>query len=189
MDTCNDLSVREVREQAILDQIYRLRVLAWVETEVGAEVFPSGEWTDEYDPMARHWVVVDGVDVVAACRLTVYETLPDVPCAPFYARVAEQTSSPYGVFSRLVVLERARRKGISRRLDHARLTAAVEEGCKTIVGYSHRPDRVRALCRKGFRRANDWNSFNTSPGGDVTPYFLEIDHGWKEVFSHVPTTT
>ena len=182
MDTCNALCVREVTDPTILKQVYRLRVRAWAETEVAPEAFPSGMWTDAYDPMARHWVAEDGDGIVGACRLTVHDTLSDVPCARFYRRIKAKTAPRYGVFSRLVVLQRARRQGVSKRLDHARLTAAVEFGCKTIVGYSHRPDRVRALCRKGFRCADDFNAYHKEPGGPVTPYYMSIGPRWEKTF-------
>jgi GNAT superfamily N-acetyltransferase len=182
MDTYKTICVREITHPAVLKQVYRLRVQAWTETEVAPEAFPSGEWTDAYDPIARHWLVKDGNGIVGACRLTVHDALRDVPCARFYHKIEAKTAPRYGVFSRLVVLRRARRQGLSKQLDHARLTAAVESGCRTIVGYSHRPDRVRALCRKGFCRAADFKAYHEEPGGRVTPYYMSIGRGWEKTF-------
>lgn len=159
----NVLAAVETRDPAILERVYRLRVEAWRERN---SHFPDMEvWTDSFDALGRHWVVMDNGQPVAAARLTVHSVLSEVPNAEIYQPVfPEGLPGPIGVFTRLVVARSHAGLGLSGALDLCRITAARSEGCRYAIGETFaglpRLDQMRAL---GFEVVGPVGSYASGP--------------------------
>ena len=162
-----DLVLREISasDKRMLEQIGRLRVRAWA-TEV-PEVSRTAVWLDEADATARHWIVVLDSVLVGSGRMSIHATLADVPDAGEYEGVFPvPPPTPVASLNRLVVAPEARGLGLSRRLDLARLEAAEDAGCKSVVGATssgHR--RIEQLESLGFVVIGDRCQVTISPVG------------------------
>jgi hypothetical protein len=64
----NDLALFEVTDEAILQQIFALRIIAWR----GQAAIPPDVriWSDSIDMSARHWAIFHRQTPVAAARLS-----------------------------------------------------------------------------------------------------------------------
>jgi len=72
----------EVPAVACLEQIGKLRVLAWqhsVHAPVG--IAPEGIWLDDIELISRHWVIKDAHIMVGAARLSMHQKLAEIPDA------------------------------------------------------------------------------------------------------------
>jgi GNAT superfamily N-acetyltransferase len=147
-----------------LEALSELRAVAW------ATELPPGEAMtdrlDEFDRRGRHWVVLQQGRMVAAARLTVHRDIPDVPYAQDFEGVfTRPVPPPIASLNRLVVSPAVRRQGLSRRLDVARLEAALQAGCRcAVVAVISGEHRIRTLERLGFAVAG------TGPRIEVTPW-------------------
>jgi GNAT superfamily N-acetyltransferase len=131
----NDLRIEEVRcpNPELLTRIGQLRVMAWA-TEI-PQAAAMGEWLDEFEGCACHWVVFRGCELVAAARLSIHQSLADVPDPECFVGIfREPPPTPIASFNRLVVHPSARGFGLSRRLDEARLDFAEALGCRCAIG-------------------------------------------------------
>jgi GNAT superfamily N-acetyltransferase len=161
----------------MLEEIYRLRVDAWMTTGLGLGMFPNGMWIDEGEERHRHWVVFDDGRLVAAARLSIHERLCDVPCAHLFTDLHFPAAPPFGSINRLVVHPDARSRGLSKKLDQIRIEAAAAAGCRTIVAYWSRVTglaRYHALERQGFVRISDFDFRHELPTGAVTALALSL---------------
>lgn len=151
----------ETRDPEVLDQVYRLRVEAW---RARNPVFPRmNAWSDAFDTVGRHWVVLETGEPVAAARLTVHAALAEAPSAEIYRGVLpDDLPGPVGVLTRLVVAPSHAGLGLSRALDLARIDAARAEGCRHLIGGTFdvhpRAERMRALGFKVVGRAAPYDS-------------------------------
>lgn len=158
----------EVHEFSSLDadllaKVGRLRVEAW-ETET-ARAAEQAVWVDEFDRVARHWVVFrDGVPVAAA-RLSLHDRLAEVPDSESYAGVfSVPPEAPIASLNRLVVHPSARGSGLSRRLDLMRLDAAERLGARVaILSTASGPRRVAQLVGLGFSCLGHGPKFEKPP--------------------------
>jgi hypothetical protein len=74
------------RNRVLLEQIGRLRVHAWATFD--PTVLDITEcWLDEFELSARHWVILNDAEPVAAARMSVHQRLDDVPDAEIYVGV------------------------------------------------------------------------------------------------------
>jgi hypothetical protein len=140
----------ETRDPHILEQVYRLRVAAW---RARNPDFPDMEaWTDAFDAVGRHWVVMDADVPVAAARLTVHSQMAEVPSAEIYrGLIADDLPGPIGVLTRLVVAPSHGGRGLSRALDMVRITAAQKSGCRYLIGATLVGlERVQQMSTLGF---------------------------------------
>jgi predicted GNAT family N-acyltransferase len=159
------MEIREFSEidPDLLQQIGRLRVQAWeTETKKAAEMV---SWVDQFDRVARHWVVFDNNQPVAAARLSIHQSLSEVPDAESYAGVFEEPPpAAIASFNRLVVHPSARGAGLSKKLDRIRLVAANEAGCRSaLLSTVSGPSRIRQLCGLGFELIGYGPRFQTPP--------------------------
>src|SRR5262245_52657152 len=74
------------RDSELLEEIGRLRVSAW------KNFFPkiaerTDCWLDDYDRMARHWVVFEGETIVGAARLSMHQRFSELPEADLYSEL------------------------------------------------------------------------------------------------------
>jgi GNAT superfamily N-acetyltransferase len=135
----------------LLERSGRLRVEAWkTETSQASEMTV---WLDEFDRSAQHWGVFDNGELLASARLTIQPSLADVPDAESYQGVFHALpESPIGSLNRLVVHPSARGRGLSKRLDLARLAAAENAGCRSaILATASGPHRLSQLMGWGFK--------------------------------------
>jgi hypothetical protein len=157
-----DLDVQEIStsDHALIEKIGRLRVRAW-ETEI-PDVVHMGTWLDKFDEVGRHWAVFRDGEPIAAARMTVHQSLADVPEPEVYVGVfPAPLPDPIASINRLVVEPSARGLGLSRKLDLCRIEAAEVCGCRCIVGETPSGiHRVRQLESLGFKNA-----------GGGAPYF------------------
>jgi SAM-dependent methyltransferase len=136
-------------DPVLLEQIGRLRVCAWATfKEVATEC-----WLDEFELSARHWVIFDNGQPIAAARLSIHQTLDDVPDASIYEGIFDQPpSGPIALFNRLVVHPAHRGAALSRLFDQVRIAAAIESGCRSVIVQTNSgPSRVAQLHALGFR--------------------------------------
>jgi GNAT superfamily N-acetyltransferase len=142
------MRVERVLDEAMLEAIYRLRVAAW---RARVPEFPAVErWTDAFDAEALHWAVVENGAPIAAARLTVHDTLPEVADAECFQRVLpSDLPGPIAVMSRLVVASSHAGWGFSAELDAVRVDFARRLGCACVLAEAHprtrRPIRLQAL--------------------------------------------
>jgi len=150
--TTTPFILAEISDDTVLmDRITALRIEAWrtfipIEPEVTS-------WTDPFDPLARHWVILDGDVLAASGRLSIHKRLEDVPdCEVYRGMFNSPPPSPIAVIGRLVVHPRYRGRGLSTWLDQTRITAAELAGCRCVLGHTHAGDkRTDQLKSRGFR--------------------------------------
>jgi len=150
-------------DEELLRQIGRLRVEAWETETARAAEMPT--WLDEFDQTARHWVVFREGTPIAAARLSVHQSLTEVPDAESYAGVfAEPPEPPIASLNRLVVHPSARGAGLSKQLDLVRLDAAESLGCcSVILSTASGPRRVSQLIGWGFELVGEGPRFHKPP--------------------------
>lgn len=157
----------ETRDPAILSQVYRLRVAAW---QARTSEFPAMEaWTDEFDEVGRHWVVLDDGVPVAAARLTIHPVLSEAPSSEIYqGLLPDDLPGPIGVLTRLFVARSHAGRGITRSLDIARIEAARSGGCRHLIGETFaglpRTEQMRSL---GFEIIGEAGSHQSGPLASV----------------------
>ncbi|WP_373514741.1 GNAT family N-acetyltransferase, partial [Persicitalea sp.] len=118
--------------ERILD-IGKFRIEGWRnEKGVDPDFFAQKTWLDELDKKAKHWIVTDGEEIVAAARLSLHDSLDDVPYAdmltPEHQRHFE--SRKLASLNRLVVAPEYRGHGLSGQLDAIRIESAKALGAE-----------------------------------------------------------
>ena len=139
-----------IHDPADLEEIYALRVAAW---RARVDSFPDiGQWTDAEDARAAHWAIRDGGCIVAAARLSIHDSLAEVPHAEIFDGVFSKSfDGPIGSLNRLVVAASHRRTGLTQKLDIVRITHARDAGCRHIVLEAHADTpRIAELTALGF---------------------------------------
>ncbi len=142
----------EVTGDAELERISKLRVSVWRERGgLASGAFPTGRWHDEFDRVARHWVVTRNGRIVAAARLSMHEQLDQVPEAGEYLAAGLELAGRIAAPARLVVSPSAERCGVASLLVAVRETAAAAEGATHAVCQAS-PAVCRLLMRRGWDR-------------------------------------
>ena len=153
----------------LLERFYRLRVDAW---RARTAEFPDiAAWSDRFDAVARHFLVLHAGQPVAAARLTIHEDLSDVPDGEVWRDYSsEALSAPLAVFGRLAVDFAHRGNELSRTLDETRIETARNMGCQSIFGSTTAgPIRVKQLCALGFRVLGSATRQGIGPLIDFSP--------------------
>ncbi|MBB5061010.1 GNAT superfamily N-acetyltransferase [Granulicella aggregans] len=145
-----------VEDPAVLQQVGRLRILAWEADGELPSFAPRAEvWIDEHDSHAVNWVILcDGLPIAAA-RLCVHKRISELPDIASLIGYEDSLVPPVAAFTRLVVSPAFRGRGLSKELDGMRLAAAQEEGCRSAVVVTHVPARMRQLRAAGFRNLGE----------------------------------
>jgi len=140
----------------MLEQIGRLRILAWEADGELPPFAPRAEvWLDEHDSHAQNFAVLFDGRPIAAARMCVHVRARDLPDLPSLTGYEGLLNPPIAALTRLVVNPAFRGLGLSRQLDEARLTAARKSGCRSAVGVTHLPNRVRQLSDRGFDKLGE----------------------------------
>ena len=136
----DDLELVEVSSPAALELIGRLRVHAW-RTEIQIPVHTT-VWLESADFGARHWAFMRHGTPVAAARLTIHDSLADVPDAEVYSGVFQcPPPPPIASLNRLVVAPEFRGRHLAAPLDRVRLDAAILAGCHSAIGATSASER------------------------------------------------
>lgn len=147
-----DLRLDETPPADLLAEVYRLRVRAWA---ARTEAFPANieSWSDTFDPIAKHFVIVAEGRPVAAARVTIHTALGDAPDGELYGAMnPADAPPPIAALSRLVVCPSYAKHGLSRWLDVERLTHARKSGCfSAVVCTGTAAQRIDQLQALGFR--------------------------------------
>lgn len=139
----DELELREITGDAVLlEQVYALRVLAW-RTQV---VLPPEMrlWQDVVDAEARHWAFIAQGKVVAAVRLSLHDSLADMPHPEVYAGVFDlPLPGPIAYYGRMVVHPDFRRRGLFTRTHQLCADAAGAMGAMAMIGVTGSVDGNR----------------------------------------------
>lgn len=139
-----------------LQEVYRLRILAWERQARIRPEFASGWGPDDFDRIGQHWVVLFQTHVVAAIRMTFHASLMDIPDAEcFTGVVPECLEPPIASYNRLVVHPEHRRLGLGKALDVCCINAAGISGASVLLGATGHVEgnkpRIPAMAALGFR--------------------------------------
>src|ERR1700733_50527 len=141
--------IREITDTVNVATTFRLRFDIWnSETELKAVTKASAEIRDAHEDHARHWAAFRNEEMVASARMCVHSDLTESPDIGIFMDV--ELSTPVATLNRLVVHASARGVGLAARLDECRISAAVAQGARSIVG-SFPEYRIATLEKRGFR--------------------------------------
>ena len=142
----------EVDTFALLQEVGRLRILAWKADGELPSIAPKTEtWLDEHDLHAVNWALLCDRTPVAATRMCVHHDALDLPDLVSLAGFEASLPMPVAVFTRLVIDPQHRGLGLSSQLDNLRLTAAQSEGRRSAVVVTHLSTRMQQLSQISFR--------------------------------------
>jgi GNAT superfamily N-acetyltransferase len=141
--------IREITDTVNVAATFRLRFDIWnSETELKAVTKASAEIRDAHEDHARHWAAFRNEEMVASARMCVHKHLADSPDSGVFLGI--ELNAPVATLNRLVVHASARGVGLAARFDESRISAAIDEGARSIVG-TFPEYRISALEKRGFR--------------------------------------
>jgi GNAT superfamily N-acetyltransferase len=140
--------MRRISEPDLVDELFRLRGIAWATEGVSFPDARDGKVFDPVDVDAEHFGIVEDGKVVAAARLSYHataDTLP-LPGGAWYSTF----EYPVALLSRLVVLPDSRRRGYGSSLTVHIAEQAAQAGAGIEVAYVSAPCIDRILSELGF---------------------------------------
>lgn len=157
----NDYSLIRVYYPECIEEIGRLRYLAWKDVEgINKDFFSKGYWIDEYDKTSFIWGIKFNEIIIASARLSIHHTIESIPwCNSIPSGVLELLKTPLGSMNRLIVHPDFRKRGLSKPLDMIRINTAKEKKLKAIIAETVN-SRSSAIEKYGFR---DYGSFGSTP--------------------------
>lgn len=130
-----------------LEQIYRLRVEAWRRFLPSEPALTS--WSDDLELTSRQWAIYHDGSPVGAARVSLHDTVSDVPDYDGDCRVSLGAEDlPVASLNRLVVSGFHQGMGLSEALDRVRVEAAKEMMAKSIIvscAGDFRGNKLRAM--------------------------------------------
>ncbi len=151
------LPMTEVTYPERIIDIGKFRIAGWRDEQgVDPTFFAQTTWLDALDQNARHWIVTDGPDIVAAARISFHDSLADVPYAKMLSATQRWhfTGKKIASLNRLVVSPGYRGKGLSGQLDLVRIECARKLGIEVIIAFPQMV-RIDSLRRKGFEMIDE----------------------------------
>ncbi len=141
-----------VSEPAVLDSIYRLRLVAWrARGQLPALVDSRAEsWIDDHEAHAEHWAILQGKDVLGAARICAHSAVASLPDPQFYAVRDLVVAGPIVSLNRLFVVPWEAGKGLSRALDRICLISSKRSQCASVIENAHEARRIKWLMKLGF---------------------------------------
>ncbi|GHB57747.1 GNAT family N-acetyltransferase [Persicitalea jodogahamensis] len=165
------LILKEVDYPERIIDIGQFRIQGWRnEKGVDPDFFAQKTWLDDLDQTARHWVVMDELDIVAAARLSFHGSLADVPYADMLTpeQIEHFENRKVASLNRLVVLPEYRGQGLAGRLDQIRIEMARVKGAEVIIAFPQLV-RIESLRKLGFELLAELPSIPEMPD---RPFFL-----------------
>lgn len=157
----NDYALIKVNYPEYIEEIGRLRYLAWKDVEgINREFFSKGYWIDEWDKTSLIWIIKFNKIIIASARLSIHHDIESIPwndCIPSEAR--KLLITPLASMNRLIVHPNFRKRGLSQALDMARINTAKEKKLKAIIAEPTN-SRVAAIEKYGFK---DYGRFGSTP--------------------------
>jgi GNAT superfamily N-acetyltransferase len=150
--TLANWALLEVSDPREIDEICRFRARVWLATPgTSPRAFPAGEWRDEIDANARHWVVraADG-SLVAAARQAILEDIASIIEPAEYLRYGLHTDGRVAAPDRVVVAPAVRSMGLAGRLLDEQHRAAKAAGAVCAARQAS-PRMVQLLVRRGWQ--------------------------------------
>lgn len=165
------LELNEVSYPDRIMDIGKFRIKAWRnERGVNPAFFSKSFWIDEVDQYAFHWIITKNSEIVAAARLSIHDSLCDVPYADLLN--AEQSApfqnSKVASINRLVVLPEYRGLGLSSLLDKIRIERSIQQKAEIMIAFPQLV-RLEPLGRKGFELIAQLENIPEMP---ERPFFL-----------------
>jgi hypothetical protein len=145
-----------VEDPAVLQQVVRLRIIAWAaDGELPSFAASTELWLDEHDSHAINWgIMCEGLQI-AAVLLSVHKYVRDLPDLPSLSGYEHLLITPIAVFTRLVVSPGFRGRRLSKQLDRVRFATAQAAGCGSAVTVTHVPSRLLKLQPNGFKNLSE----------------------------------
>lgn len=169
--TAQGLELIEVSYPDRLMEIGRFRIKAWQnEQGVNPIFFSRDVWIDVVDQHAFHWIITKNDEIVASARLSIHESLEDVP----YAELLNTEQSAgfqnccVASINRLVVLPEYRGIGLSSILDNIRIERAIQQKAACMIAFPQL-SRLKTLGRRGFELIAQLENIPEMP---ERPFFL-----------------
>jgi GNAT superfamily N-acetyltransferase len=156
-----DLALSEVADEAILQEIFALRIIAWR----GQATIPPdvANWTDPIDLLARHWAIFYGERPIASARLSMHMKTAELPDAEIYSGILLDVLAPIGSINRCVVHPDFRHLGLAKELVKVRIAAARTLGCRMIVVSVDDESGLRRVLSCGFRKIAEAGPYPDGP--------------------------
>jgi GNAT superfamily N-acetyltransferase len=142
--------VRRISEPELIDDLFRLRAIAWATEGVSFPDALGGRVFDPVDVYAEHFGIVEDGKVVAAARVSYHATADTLPLPDgwWYSKF----EYPVALLSRLVVHPDSRRRGYGSLLTVHIAAQAAEGVARNDVAYVSAPCVDRVLSESGFSR-------------------------------------
>jgi|GEM_PF-650324 len=126
-----------VQDRASLDEIYRLRPIAWEYSPDGdiinTTLYPDG-WQDSLDEGGIHWAIInDAGQIVSGARLNILHSLEDIFPISDHTTQPLFLSDPFAYISRLVVHPNSRNRGLAHMMDRVRIRYAIQASVESIA--------------------------------------------------------
>lgn len=173
--------ISDTRDARLLDSVYRIRAQVWSGlVQLPAYLLADGKVQDKCDDYGHHFVAHCGNHVFGAGRISIHESVLDIPDAHVFEKIIDKIEWPIASINRLVVTDEARGHGISRLIDEARISFAKNAGCSGIlacwsdVSPAH---RVASLFRHGFKEVDPTGEYRVFPGVSAHPLILTLNGG------------
>ncbi len=165
------LILKEVDYPERIIDIGKFRIRGWRnEKGVDPDFFAQKAWLDDLDQTARHWVVMDESDIVAAARISFHGSLADVPYADTLtpALCEHFENKKLASLNRLVVSPQYRGRRLAGQLDQIRIETARDQGAEVIIAFPQLV-RIEPLRKLGFELLAELPSIPEMPD---RPFFL-----------------
>ena len=152
--------LRPIITEEDIEKSGHLRVVAW--NNILPNKMDIDSWLDEFEAAAKHWGIFHNNDLVASARLTIHNSLPDLPDIDTWrALINILPQQRFGLISRLVIHPSYQGLGLSKVLDEIRIEAAEQADCRFIVvATADHQRRLTQLNRIGF--------FQIGEGGTIS---------------------
>ena len=158
------VELHQVCDVDTVAEICRFRVQVWRATGALAEAaFELGEWRDEADQTATHWVARDITgQIVGAARLQIYDRLEQVPEYDEYLRYGLEIDGRIAAPDRVVVSAAATGQGVGGALVDIQEETWLATDAKAAVRQAS-PAMSRLITKRGWELLGPATRLNMTP--------------------------
>ncbi|WP_420384657.1 GNAT family N-acetyltransferase [Roseivirga sp.] len=112
--------VKELTDLNRLDEIFRLRVVAYEHSDqrqyINSETYPQGFY-DDLDKKSRHFIIENEGQIIACARLISLESLSQIPYYNLNSQALPIGWSPFWYYSRIAIHPDFMKMGLSLLID------------------------------------------------------------------------